>query len=56
MNKREIVIFIDNYCDEPFEITDINYFNNELSKMLIDYDIEITKVEVRDSKVDLEKK
>jgi hypothetical protein len=48
--KREIIISIDDYCEEPFEKTDVSYFNNELSKMLMDYDIEITKVEIRDVK------
>lgn len=50
MRKREIVISIDDYCEEPFEPLDITYFNKQLSEMLMDYDIEITKVEARDVK------
>jgi len=50
IRKREIIISINDYCEEPFEKTDISYFNNELSKMLMDYDIEITKVEIKDVK------
>lgn len=46
--KREIVISIDDWCEKPFEKVDKAYFEDELSEMLMDYDIEITNVEVRD--------
>jgi citrate lyase gamma subunit len=48
MVKREIVISIDDNCDEPFEIVDGDFIRNGISEMLASYDVEITKVEVRD--------
>lgn len=48
IRKRQIVIDIDDFRVEPFEKADVRYFENELTKMLLDYDVQITKVEVRD--------
>lgn len=47
--KRQIVISIDDWCDERFATTDIEYFNDQLSRMLMDYDVEITKVEIKEA-------
>jgi hypothetical protein len=52
MRKREIIISIDDNCNEPFEDVDIKHWNNVVSEMLENYDIEITKIEVRDKKED----
>ena len=46
--KRQIVIHIDDWCDLPFQLIDIKYWNDELSKMLINYNIEITKIEIKE--------
>ncbi len=49
MKKRKIVISIDDNCEEPFELTDINHWSQELNNMLMEYDIEITKIEVKEA-------
>jgi len=47
--KRQIIITIDDYCNNlPFEKVDLNFWNNQLSKILMDYDIEIEKIEIKD--------
>jgi len=48
MKKRQIIISIDDYCKLPFGDTDIKHWNNVVSEMLENYDLEITKIEVRD--------
>ena len=48
LKKRQIIISIDDYCKLPFDDTDIKHWNNVVSEMLEDYDLEITKIEVRD--------
>lgn len=47
MKKREVVISINDYCKEPFEEVDLIFWRNNLSEALENYDVEITKVEVR---------
>lgn len=46
--KRVIMISINDYCNLPFEMSDLKYWRGELSKMLADYDVEITNVIVQD--------
>jgi len=46
--KRQIIISIDDWVEEGFNQTDKNYWDKALSGALAHYDIEITKVEVKD--------
>ena len=47
--KRQIIISIDDWTNEEFQESDIRYFSNKLGEILVYYDIEITKVEVKDA-------
>lgn len=47
--KRQIIISIDDWCDEPFEDIDLRHWKAVVDEMLENYDIEITKVEVKDA-------
>lgn len=47
--KRQIIISIDDWCDEPFIAADKAYFDRELSSLLFHYDVEITGVEIKDA-------
>ncbi len=47
--KRKIVIHIDDYCEEPFIPTDNQYFRNQVTEMLADYDVEITGVTIEEA-------
>jgi hypothetical protein len=44
MKKRKFIIYFDDYCDD--EKIDKHYLNNELSKLLMYYNIEITRIEI----------
>jgi hypothetical protein len=54
MLKREIIISINDNCKEPFNDTDFQHIKNGMADILSDYDVEVTKVEVRNKMRDLD--
>lgn len=48
IKKRQIIITFNDFCSEPFEVVDKDYFNRQLRKVLEPYDVEVISVEVKD--------
>jgi hypothetical protein len=44
--KKRLIFEFTDYCDEPFNDTDLKHFQDEMEDMLADYDLEITGVKV----------
>ena len=46
--KRQIVVSIDDWCEEPFEAVDNQYFQQQISEVFEPYDVQVNKVEIID--------
>lgn len=49
--KKQLVIDLTDYCDSPFEQQDLDHIKEIVEEALLqDYDIRVTKVEVKEAK------
>ena len=48
MKKKRIIIYIDDNCDEDFNHVDVFHIQKHAEDMLMAYDVEITKIEIKE--------